>query len=298
MTAEGEVDTPLDEDEVRRAVRRLAAFGVTSIAIVFLHSYLNPAHELRARELVAEEYPEVELVSLSHEVYPKPPEFERTSTTLVNAYVGPPIVRYLGRLEQRLRDAGYGGELLIATSGGGVATPDAIGRRAVATIGSGPTGGVVAAGRRSVAAGLGDVVSVDMGGTSYDVCLIRGGSPELNSDWNWRHRYCIALPMVDIHAIGAGGGSVVAYDGVSLQVGPESAGSEPGPACYGRGGTAATITDANLVLGRLDPDTFWSGRSRLDATRATEALEAVGTPLGLDAKRRPRWRPCASSTPT
>jgi N-methylhydantoinase A len=284
MTAEGEIDTPLDEDEVRRAVRRLHAFGVTSIAICFLHSYLNPVHELRARDLVLEEYPDVELVSLSHEVYPKPPEFERTSTTLVNAYVGPPIVRYLGRLEQRLNDAGYAGELLIATSSGGVATPDAIGRLAVATIGSGPTGGVVAASRASVDAELGDVVSVDMGGTSYDVCLIRGGRPELNSDWNWRHRYCIALPMVDIHAIGAGGGSIVHFDGVALQVGPESAGSEPGPACYDRGGTVATITDANLVLGRLDPDTFWSGRARLDATKARAALEAAGRPLGLDAE--------------
>ena len=284
MTAEGEVETPLDEDGVRYSARRLQAFGITSIAIAFLHSYLNPVHELRARDLVLEEYPEVELVSLSHEVYPKPPEFERTSTTLVNVYVGPPIVRYLGRLEQRLRDAGYVGELLIATSAGGVATPDAIGRLAVATIGSGPTGGVVAASRASVDAELGDVVSVDMGGTSYDVCLIRGGRPELSSDWNWRHRYCIALPMVDIHAIGAGGGSVVQPDGTALRVGPESAGSEPGPACYGRGGTAATITDADLVLGRLDPEAFWSGRSRLDATKARTALEAVGEALGLGAE--------------
>jgi N-methylhydantoinase A len=284
MTAEGEIDTPLDEGAVRAAVRRLQAFGVTSIAIVFLHSYLNPVHELRARELVLEEYPDVELVSLSHEVYPKPPEFERTSTTLVNAYVGPPIVRYLGRLEERLRDAGYQRELLIATSAGGVATPDAIGRLAAATIGSGPTGGVVAASRAGTDAELGDVVSVDMGGTSYDVCLIRDGRPELNSDWNWRHRYCIALPMVDIHAVGAGGGSIARVDGTSLQVGPESAGSEPGPACYSRGGTLPTVTDADLVLGRLDPTTFWGGRSALDAAKARAALESVGTPLGLDAE--------------
>jgi N-methylhydantoinase A len=223
-------------------------------------------------------------VSLSHEVYPKPPEFERTSTTLVNAYVGPPIVKYLRRLEARLRDAGYRHELLIATSAGGVATPDAIGRLAVATIGSGPTGGVVAAGRAATDAGLGDVVSVDMGGTSYDVCLIRDGRPSLNSDWNWRHRYCIALPMVDIHAVGAGGGSIARAEGTSLQVGPESAGSEPGPACYGRGGTAPTVTDADLVLGRLDPTTFWGGRSALDAARARTALESVGGPLGLDAE--------------
>lgn len=284
LTAEGEIDTPLDEDATRRAALRLQAFGVTSIAVAFLHSYLNPVHELRARELILEAYPDVELISLSHEVYPKPPEFERTSTTLVNAYVGPPIVAYLRRLEQRLAEAGYERELLIATSAGGVATPDAIGRLAVATIGSGPTGGVVAAGRAGTDAGLGDVVSVDMGGTSYDVCLIRDGRPELNSDWNWRHRYCIALPMVDIHAVGAGGGSIAQVDGTSLRVGPESAGSEPGPACYGRGGTAPTVTDADLVLGRLDPSTFWGGRSVLDVDRARTALETVGAPLGLDAE--------------
>jgi len=284
VTAEGEVDTPLDEEAVRRATQRLRAFGVTSIAVVFLHSYVNPTHELRARELILEEYPDVELISLSHEVYPKPPEFERTSTTLVNAYVGPPIVHYLGRLESRLRDAGFERELLIATSAGGVATPDAIGRRAVATIGSGPTGGVVAAARAAADAGLGDVVSVDMGGTSYDVCLIRNRRPEIKSDWNWRHRYCIALPMVDIHAIGAGGGSIARVESGTLHVGPESAGSEPGPACYGRGGTEPTVTDADLVLGRLDPTGFWGGRAALDTDSAHVALERLGKELGLDAE--------------
>ena len=284
LTAEGEIDTPLDEDAVRRATRRLRAFGVTSIAIVFLHSYLNPVHELRARELLLEEYPDVELVSLSHEVYPKPPEFERTSTTLVNAYVGPPIVRYLDRLEQRLHDAGYTHELLIATCAGGVATPDAIGRRAVATIGSGPTGGVVAAARAARDAGLGDVVSVDMGGTSYDVCLIRDGHPELTSDWNWRHRYCIALPMVDIHAIGAGGGSIARVDRGGLHVGPESAGSEPGPVCYRQGGTQPTVTDADLLLGRLDATGFWGGRRALDVDGARAALGRLGDALGGSAE--------------
>jgi N-methylhydantoinase A len=275
ITAEGDVETPLDETAVRHATRRLRTLGVRSIAVVFLHAYLNPVHEQRARELVMEEFPDVELVSLSHEVYPKPPEFERTSTTLVNAYVGPPIVRYLNRLQERLRAAGYGGELLIATSAGGVATPAVIGSRAVATIGSGPTGGVVAAARAATAAGLGDVVSVDMGGTSYDVCLIRGGRPELSSDWNWRHRYCIALPMVDIASIGAGGGSV-AWEDAILHVGPESAGSQPGPVCYGRGGTRPTVTDADLVLGRLDAAAFWGGRMRLDEHAARTQLEAVG----------------------
>ena len=284
LTAEGDVDTPLDEDAVRAATRRLRDFGVTSIAVVFLHSYINPAHELRARALILDEYPDVELVSLSHEVYPKPPEFERTSTTLVNAYVGPPIVRYLSRLESRLKESGYSQELLIATCAGGVATPDAIGQRAVATIGSGPTGGVVAAARASRDADIGDVVSVDMGGTSYDVCLIRGGHPELTSDWNWRHRYCIALPMVDIHAIGAGGGSIARVDRGGLHVGPESAGSEPGPICYGLGGTQPTVTDADLVLGRLDPEGFWGGRRALDIDGAREALGRLGAELGGDAE--------------
>jgi N-methylhydantoinase A len=283
VTAEGDVETPLDEAGVRRATQRLRAFGVRSIAIVFVHSYTNPAHERRARELVFEEYPDVDLVSCSHEVYPKPPEFERTSTTLVNAYVGPPIVRYLDRLQSRLRDRGYDRELLVATSAGGVATPSAVAHRAVATIGSGPTGGVVAAARAARDAGLGDVVSVDMGGTSYDVCLIRDGRPELKSDWNWRHRYCIALPMVDIQSIGAGGGSIARVVGETLTVGPQSAGSDPGPVCYGRGGAEPTVTDADLVLGRLDPRRFWGGRLTLDVDGATDALKRLGKELGLDA---------------
>jgi N-methylhydantoinase A len=284
LNAEGGVDVPLDEDAVRAATRRLRAFGVTSIAVVFLHSFLDPTHELRAREIILEEYPDVDLVSLSHEVYPKPPEFERTSTTLVNAFVGPPIVRYLDRLEARLADGGFARELLLATSSGGVATPDDIRTRALATISSGPTGGVVAAARAAAAAGLGDVVSVDMGGTSYVVCLIRGGRPELKSDWNWRHRYCIALPMVDISSIGAGGGSIARVDEGILHVGPDSAGSQPGPVCYRRGGTDPTVTDADLVLGRLDPESFWGGRLTLDVDAARKALSSVGEAVGMDAE--------------
>jgi N-methylhydantoinase A len=277
----GNVVEPLDEAAVRDATRRLRAFGVRSIAIVFLHSFVNPAHELRAGAIVREEYPDVELVSLSHQVLPKPPEFERTSTTLVNAYIGPPISRYLGRLEEALAGAGYANELLIATSAGGIATPDVLRSRAVATIGSGPTGGASAAARAAAAAGLGDVVSVDMGGTSYDVCLIRDGRAAINSDWNWRHRYCIALPMVDIHSVGAGGGSVAhAVDG-SLQVGPRSAGSEPGPVCYRRGGEEPCVTDADLVLGRLDPSVFYGGRMALDVDGARKALDVLARELGM-----------------
>jgi N-methylhydantoinase A len=284
MTAEGEVETPLDEEAVRKATARLRAFGVTSIAVCFLHSYLNPAHELRAGEIIADEYPDVEMVSLSHQVLPKPPEFERSSTTLVNAYIGPPIARYLERLSGRLAEVGYSHELLVATSAGGVARAAAAAKRAVATIGSGPTGGVTAAARAATRAGLSDVVSMDMGGTSYDVCLIRGGRPEIKMDWNWRHRYCIALPMVDITSIGAGGGSIIWEDDGVLQVGPMSAGSAPGPVCYGRGGTQPTVTDADLVLGRLEAEGFAGGRMTLDRAAAEAALASLGAPLGMDAE--------------
>jgi N-methylhydantoinase A len=283
MNAEGEVVDPLDEEGVRKATARLRAFGVTSIAISFLHSYLNNSHELRAREIVLDEYPDVEMVSLSHEVLPKPPEFERTSTTLVNAYVGPPIAHYLGRLTARLAEAGYTEELLVATSSGGVATADAAARRAVATIGSGPTGGVTAAANVAAAADIGDVVSVDMGGTSYDVCLIRDGRPEIKMDWNWFHRYCIGIPMIDIPSIGAGGGSIVWEEGGVLHVGPHSAQSDPGPVCYGRGGVEPAVSDADLVLGRLDPNGFAGGRMTLDVDAARSALAAVGQRVGLDA---------------
>ncbi len=164
-----------------------------------------------------------------------------------------------------------------------MATADVAAARAVATIGSGPTGGVTAAARAAAAAGLGDVVSVDMGGTSYDLCLIRGGQPEIKMDWNWRHRYCIAIPMVDIAAIGAGGGSIAWEEGGVQHVGPQSAGSEPGPVCYGRGGSEPTVTDADLILGRLDPDWFAASRMRLDVDGARGALAGLGARLGLDA---------------
>ncbi|HWC34041.1 MAG TPA: hydantoinase/oxoprolinase family protein [Mycobacteriales bacterium] len=284
MTAEGEIETPLDEEGVRKATARLRAFGVTSIAISFLHSYINNAHEVRAREIVLDEYPDVEMVSLSHEVLPKPPEFERTSTTLVNAYVGPPIARYLGRLTARLAEAGYAHELLVATSSGGVATADAAARRAVATIGSGPTGGVTASAKVAGKAALGDVVSVDMGGTSYDVCLIRDGRPEIKMDWNWFHRYCIGIPMIDIPSVGAGGGSIIWEEGGVLHVGPQSAQSQPGPVCYRRGGTEPTVTDADLVLGRLDPEGFANGRMTLDVDGARAALAKVGERVGMDVE--------------
>ncbi|MGQ0826278.1 MAG: hydantoinase/oxoprolinase family protein [Actinomycetota bacterium] len=283
IDADGKVVVALDEDAVRAAARRLRAFAVRSIAIAFLHSYLRPDYEVRAGEIVREEYPDVEMVSLSHEVLPRAPEFERTSTTVVNAFVGPVISRYVRTLDGRLRDVGFAGDLLIARSNGGVCTPAAIERRAVATIGSGPTGGAVAAAAAGETAGLRDLVSVDMGGTSYDVCLVRDGRPEVKTEWNWRHRQLIQLPMVDVQSVGAGGGSIARVAGGRVLVGPESAGAVPGPACYGLGGTAATVTDADALLGRIDPTRFAAGRRHLDLDVAREALARIGAPLGLDA---------------
>lgn len=279
---EGKVIVPLDEDAVRAALRRLKALGTQSLAVVFMFSFINPAHEKRVREIVLEECPGVS-ISLSHEVMPSAPEFERTSTTLVNAYVAPKIAYYLGRLVERLRGSGFAHELLVMQSNGGIMTPDYIARRPVTVLSSGPTGGVIAACAVAGAARVDDFVCADMGGTSYDVCLIRGGQPEIKSGWNWHHRYLIGLPMVDVQSIGAGGGSIAAVTAGSLQVGPRSAGAEPGPICYDRGGTAVTVTDANLVLGYLNPEDFCGGTMRLKTEGVREAIaEQIGRALRLD----------------
>jgi N-methylhydantoinase A len=279
---EGNVVVPLDEEAVRAALRRLRKLGMESLAVVFMFSFVNPAHEKRVREIAVEELPDVS-ISLSHEVMPSAPEFERTSTTLVNAYVAPKIERYLNRLVDRLRDAGYAHDLLVMQSNGGIMTPEYIVRRPVTVLCSGPTGGVIAACAVAATAKTADFVCADMGGTSYDVCLIRGGEPEIKSGWNWHHRYLVGLPMVDIQTIGAGGGSIASVVAGSLQVGPASAGAVPGPICYDRGGTEPTVSDANLLLGYLNPGDFCGGRMQLRGEGVTEAIAAkVGRPLGLD----------------
>ncbi len=277
----GNVVIPLDEDDVRRALHRLAKQGVESLAVVFMFSFINPAHERRVREIAAEEAPEM-AVSLSHEVMPSAPEFERTSTTLVNAFVGPRIDRYLSRLVERLREAGFRRELLVMQSNGGIMTPDYIRKRPVTVLASGPTGGVIAACAVADKAKRRDFVCADMGGTSYDICLIRDGRPEIKSGWNWHHRYVIGLPMVDIHSIGAGGGSIASVVAGALHVGPRSAGAEPGPICYGRGGSEVTVTDANAFLGFLNPDDFCSGTMTLDVAAVREAMrDQIAQPLKL-----------------
>jgi N-methylhydantoinase A len=283
MNARGEAIKPLDEDAVRRGVHRLRKLGCRSIAVMYLFSFVNPDHEKRTAEIIREEYPDVESITLSHEVMPRGPEFERVSTTLVNAYIAPKIASYVGNLRDKLRGAGYSGELLIMQSTGGVMPPEYVARRAVSVLASGPTGGVMGAAFTARLSGIGDFVSTDMGGTSYDICLVRHGRPEIKTDWNWRYRYYIGLPMVDVQSVGAGGGSIARVRQGALLVGPESAGSSPGPVCYGRGGSRPTVTDADAVLGYLPEDGFAGGRMTLDIAAAREAIERdVASHLGLD----------------
>jgi len=279
---QGTVLHELDEAAARAAIRRLAEQDVEAVAICFLFSFLNPAHEQRVLDLVREELPGV-YACTSSDVLPQIREFERVSTTVVNAYVGPKLQQYLERLVERLRAGGYCGELYVMQSNGGMTDVAHCARRAVYALYSGPAGGVAAAVFLGEAMGQRDLITVDMGGTSYDICLIKGGRPATATE-NWVGRYHVAVPMIDVHSIGAGGGSIAWVDsGGALRVGPRSAGARPGPACYGLGGSEPTVTDADLLLGYLGADSFAGGEITLDVGLAERAIrERVAMPLGLD----------------
>jgi N-methylhydantoinase A len=280
--ADGEVVTPLDEDALRSRIRELRSSGCEALAIGFLFSFLEPVHERRAREIAEEEWPGVYL-SVSSEVLPQVREYERFSTTAVNAYVGPGTTRYLERLEGDLRRAGFRGEFLVILSSGGVIDGQFASRRAASLLLSGPAGGVLAANELlAKRTSHRDLITIDMGGTSYDVCLIADARPHITAS-TFVERHAVALPMFAIHTIGAGGGSIARVDrGGVLRVGPESAGATPGPACYGRGGREPTVTDANLVLGYLNPAATFGGSVKLDTEKARAAvLDRIAQPLGL-----------------
>ncbi len=285
ILADGSVHTALDEEAARKAVRRLKKQGVESVAISFLFSFVNPAHERRVAEIVTEEMPEAK-ISISHEVLPRAPEFERTSTTVVNAYVGPRVTAYLDQLVKRLEDAGYSRELLVMQSSGGVMTREYLRGSPIRILASGPAAGVVGGANIGVAKGAQDVLCVDMGGTSYDVAVVRGGTAPAEPSWNWHHRYMVAVPMVKVETVGAGGGSICRVVSGVLQVGPESAGADPGPVCYGRGGDRPTVTDANLILGLLSEDSEFAGGSfRLTRKGVDEAFEKhLAGPLGCSVE--------------
>lgn len=280
-TYEGEIVTELDEADVRRGAERLKADGVDAVAICFLHSYAAPENERRAQEIVQEILPDAHVVA-SHDILPVWREWERFSTTVVSAYVGPVVEQYLVALERRLGENGFKGTLLMMLSDGLVETVERCRRRAVYLIGSGPAAAPAAAIHVGETARHRNVLSFDMGGTSIDIGVIMDAEIPTTTE-NWAGDERVGIKMVDIHSAGAGGGSIAWIDSLGLlRVGPQSAGSDPGPACYGKGGTSPTTTDADVLLGYVDPDYFLGGEISLDRDLAAEAVRTgVAEPLGM-----------------
>jgi len=280
VRVDGSIETALDEAACRAAAKRLKALGVEAIAIVFLHSFANPAHESRAAEIVAEEYPQAD-ISLSSVVLPVFREYERAMATALNAYLQRLVGRYVGKLGAGLRQRDVAAPLLIMRSNGGVFGPLEASRRAIEMALSGPAAGVIGAGHVAALAGFGNAICIDIGGTSADVSVIRGGRAQVTTEGEIGP-FPLNLPLIDIHTVGAGGGSIARVTSTgSLVVGPQSAGAEPGPACYGRGGTRPTVTDANLVLGRV-PAQLLGGKMAIDPKLAEAAIMThVAQPLGL-----------------
>lgn len=285
MDADGKVVTPLDEQAVDAAARALLAEGCEAVVIHFLHSYINPAHERRAGEIVRALWPN-SYVTLGSAILSEYREYERGVTAAVNASVQPVLHRYIARLIDELKAKGFRHELLVMQGNGGTVSSRIVAEAAVNTVMSGPASGVMAAAYTGRQAGYPDLITYDMGGTSSDVGLILGGVPRVSAELELEYAMPIHVPMVDVHTIGAGGGSIAHIDDSGmLRVGPESAGAKPGPICYGRGGTRPTITDANLFLGRLNPKGLLAVDSPVSMQTIAEALtREAGAALGFDAQ--------------
>jgi N-methylhydantoinase A len=286
VLASGDVHAPLKRSSIKEACEALATEGVEAVAVCFLHSYVNPEHERIAGEAIRRALPDAYL-SLSHEILREYREFERMSTTVVNAYIGPKVGGYVKSLNSSLGDIGFRGDLSIMRSNGGVMTPETATERPVAMMESGPVGGIIASARVGPALGFPSVISFDMGGTTAKASLVRDGEPTLAPGYyvgGYASGHPVMLPMIDVVEVGAGGGSIAWIDDIgALKVGPQSAGAEPGPICYRGGGTEPTITDANVVLGRLDPDNFLGGQMKLDGVGALRGIgEKVAKPLGMN----------------
>ncbi|WP_431282285.1 hydantoinase/oxoprolinase family protein [Humitalea sp. 24SJ18S-53] len=268
-------------EDLAPAIAAFRASAVEAIAVCFLHSYLDPTHEQTVSAWLREALPGV-FICPSHEILAEFREYERLSTTVLNAGLGPVMSRYLARLQQRTEDLGLGCAPHILQSNGGVASPREAGEKPVRTLASGPAAGVTGAIHGCLAAGFPDIITFDVGGTSLDVCLVQGGHPALAREKEF-NGWPVRFPMMDVHSVGAGGGSIASVDaGGFLQVGPESAGAHPGPACYDRGGTRPTVTDANVVLGRLHPERLLGGRMPIRAELARQAIQThVAGPLGM-----------------
>jgi len=287
LLSSGEVHVPLDRAGIAEACRALAAEGVEAVAVCFLHSYVNPEHERIAGDMIRAAMPRA-YVSLSHEILREYREFERMSTTVVNAYIGPKVGGYVKALKASLGDIGFRGALSIMRSNGGVMTPEIATARPAAMMESGPVGGIIASAQVGCALGFRNVISFDMGGTTAKASLVREGEPTMAPGYyvgGYASGHPVMLPMIDVVEVGAGGGSIAWLDDVgALKVGPQSAGADPGPICYRGGGNEPTITDANVVLGRLDPDNFLGGEIKLDAEAARRGIEEkIAAPLKLDA---------------
>jgi N-methylhydantoinase A len=285
LNADGDVLTVLDEASATGVAKRLNTDDVEAVAVVFLHSWANPDHEAAVGEIIAKEAPGL-YRSLSHEILREYREYERMSTTVLNAYVGPRVKRYLGDLENLLGDFGFKGRLLIMQSNGGTMTPETAKRVPVNMMESGPVGGIIAAAEISGNLGYKNVLAFDMGGTTAKVSLVQNSEPSIAQGYyigGLASGHPVMLPVVDIIEVGTGGGSIAWIDEVgALKVGPRSAGGYPGPVCYGQGGTAPTVTDANVVLGRLTPKRFLGGEMPLDVEGARQAIRAtIADPLGL-----------------
>src|SRR5438445_3606182 len=280
LKANGDTVIPLDARSLDDAIAAVKSSGATSVAVCFLHAYLNPAHELAAVERLRAVLPDID-VSRSSDVLPQIKEYERVSTTVVNAYVEPVVRRYLTNLEKRLVEAGFKGSLFIVLSHGGMAPVEEAARLAAGTVLSGPAGGVSGGRRCAELVGIADLVPFDMGGTSTDISLIAEGQASLSADGMLAGQR-IALRSLDIASIAAGGGSIASVDASgTLHVGPQSAGSVPGPACYGDGGQAATVTDANVVLGYLDAAAFMGGKRPLDRAASEAAVDRIAAAMEL-----------------
>lgn len=279
---DGTVQEPLHTEDLEPIIEKIQAEGIRAVAVCFLHSYVNPEHELAVREILTQRLPGVS-VSLSHEIAREWREYERTSTVVLNAYIAPPIENYLESLERQIAERGVQSRLYVMQSNGGVMTSAAARQTPIQTLLSGPVGGTIGGKALSEALGRPNLLCVDMGGTSFDVSLIVNGELSVSTE-TVLEGLPVLMSIVDIHTIGAGGGSVAWLEAGALRVGPRSAGADPGPACYGKGGTEPTVTDANLFLGRINPGYFLGGNMTLDYDASARAIGRLADSLGMTSE--------------
>ncbi|WP_269409437.1 hydantoinase/oxoprolinase family protein [Lentibacillus daqui] len=279
VLVDGQIETPLNEGSLQQVIDEIAEKNYDSVSVCLLHSYKNPEHEKLIKKKIKEQLPEIS-VSLSHEVVREWREYERTSTTVINAYIAPIVEHYLSKFESEIDNKGLDRDLYIMQSNGGVMTSEIARSKPIQTLLSGPVGGTMGGLTLGQKTANENLICVDMGGTSFDVSMVINGDPDVTSEADIE-KFPILSPMVNMHTIGAGGGSIAWIEGGGLRVGPHSAGATPGPACYGNGGTEATVTDANLILGRIDADGFLGGKIKLDWNAAYEAIQKLAIELDL-----------------